>query len=488
MHAAAHGLIWLACGLAERGPALLVVDDVHWADAPSLRWLVQLARQLADLRARHPVRGPLRRAARRRRTCSPSCSRPRRSRRCGRAPLGPAAAESLVRERLPGADPAFAHSCHAATAGNPFLLGALLAHLVAERVEPTGDVAARLSSFGPEQVARSVERQLSRLPDRRRARSPARSPCSAAARRCGTPPDSPASTRRPPRGWPTGCAPPGCSTATATGRARAPAGRRRALREPAARRALALARRRGAAARRERADPEAVALHLLHTEPAPTPATVAALRAAADRAERARRAGERGRVPAPGARRAAARPRRAEADVRAELGLALAAQVSPTRPRCSPRPSSWPRPPASARGSRLRGARALGLAGHFDDAVDLAGAASTEPAGTPPEVARPAGGRAGRQRWLPAPARSPRPASACAGRPGRRRCGSGALNAALQAMCDGSPPADVRARSVPAFDDGAPDAEPDSMLRHLAKFSLIAYDELGRAPREPATR
>ena len=30
MHAAAHGLTWLASNLAERTPALLVIDDVHW--------------------------------------------------------------------------------------------------------------------------------------------------------------------------------------------------------------------------------------------------------------------------------------------------------------------------------------------------------------------------------------------------------------------------------------------------------------------------
>jgi len=37
MYAAARGLVWLAVNLAARGPALLVVDDVHWADAQSLR-------------------------------------------------------------------------------------------------------------------------------------------------------------------------------------------------------------------------------------------------------------------------------------------------------------------------------------------------------------------------------------------------------------------------------------------------------------------
>jgi AAA ATPase-like protein len=47
MHAAVRGLVWLASNLAERDPAVLVVDDVHWADAPSLRWL---ARSLGELR------------------------------------------------------------------------------------------------------------------------------------------------------------------------------------------------------------------------------------------------------------------------------------------------------------------------------------------------------------------------------------------------------------------------------------------------------
>ena len=50
VHAASYGLSWLAYGLAEDAPTLLVVDDVHWTDAPSLRWLAQLSGHLADLR------------------------------------------------------------------------------------------------------------------------------------------------------------------------------------------------------------------------------------------------------------------------------------------------------------------------------------------------------------------------------------------------------------------------------------------------------
>ena len=62
MHAAARGLVWLVCNLGERGPAVLVVDDVHWADAPSLRWLALLAGSLEELPNRGAVRGPGRRA------------------------------------------------------------------------------------------------------------------------------------------------------------------------------------------------------------------------------------------------------------------------------------------------------------------------------------------------------------------------------------------------------------------------------------------
>jgi predicted ATPase len=34
-----HGLYWLTANLAARRPLLLAVDDLHWCDLPSLRWL-----------------------------------------------------------------------------------------------------------------------------------------------------------------------------------------------------------------------------------------------------------------------------------------------------------------------------------------------------------------------------------------------------------------------------------------------------------------
>ena len=44
-----HGLFWLAGNLATRQPLLLAVDDLHWGDAASLRWLSYTARRLEGM-------------------------------------------------------------------------------------------------------------------------------------------------------------------------------------------------------------------------------------------------------------------------------------------------------------------------------------------------------------------------------------------------------------------------------------------------------
>lgn len=45
-----HGLFWLTANLAERRPLALIVDDLHWADVASLRFLAYLLPRLDDLR------------------------------------------------------------------------------------------------------------------------------------------------------------------------------------------------------------------------------------------------------------------------------------------------------------------------------------------------------------------------------------------------------------------------------------------------------
>jgi predicted ATPase len=37
---ALHGLYWLTVNLADAQPLLVAVDDAHWADVASLRWLI----------------------------------------------------------------------------------------------------------------------------------------------------------------------------------------------------------------------------------------------------------------------------------------------------------------------------------------------------------------------------------------------------------------------------------------------------------------
>src|SRR4051812_28252582 len=44
--AALHGLFWVALNLAADGPLFLAIDDLHWCDRPSLRFVAYLARRL----------------------------------------------------------------------------------------------------------------------------------------------------------------------------------------------------------------------------------------------------------------------------------------------------------------------------------------------------------------------------------------------------------------------------------------------------------
>jgi hypothetical protein len=44
-----HGLFWLTVNLCSERALLLVVDDLHWCDSASLRFLAYLARRLEDL-------------------------------------------------------------------------------------------------------------------------------------------------------------------------------------------------------------------------------------------------------------------------------------------------------------------------------------------------------------------------------------------------------------------------------------------------------
>ncbi|HEY7077198.1 MAG TPA: AAA family ATPase [Solirubrobacteraceae bacterium] len=147
-----HGLYWVAVNLAADGPLLLAVDDVHWADAASQRWLAYLAARVEGLslalvvalRLGEAAPAPAPVAALR--EAAAVTVRLRR--------LSAAAVEEIVRASWPDAGDAVCAAAHAATGGNPFYLHELLTAAAAEpdaRLDP-----ARLLSGDHAEVARRI--------------------------------------------------------------------------------------------------------------------------------------------------------------------------------------------------------------------------------------------------------------------------------------------------------------------------------------------
>ena len=163
-HAAFHGLYWLAANLAAENPVLAAVDDLQWVDLVCLLWMAYLARRLegmpllmvAAVRSGEPPADPLVLGEIEESAAWPPL-RP--------APLSNRATAVLVRQRLgASATHRFCRGCHDATGGNPFLLRALLETLAAAACPPTDATAQRLDEFGPDAVARQIDRRLARLP------------------------------------------------------------------------------------------------------------------------------------------------------------------------------------------------------------------------------------------------------------------------------------------------------------------------------------
>ncbi len=161
-----HGLYWLTADIAQQAPLLLAVDDLHWADQPSRRFVAHLAHRLEGLAVllvltvREPRSGTAQQksliaglAA----EASVITLRP--------AALSAAACAELVRGAL-GADPspAFQDACRELTGGNPLLLRGLLASLTVEGVKGTDAEVPHLRRLTPGSVSRSVLLQLGRMP------------------------------------------------------------------------------------------------------------------------------------------------------------------------------------------------------------------------------------------------------------------------------------------------------------------------------------
>ena len=158
-----HALYTLTVALASGSPLVIAVDDLHWCDEPSLRFLNYLVRRLEGLavtllctvrprerRARSPlvtelVGDPLARLVR-------------------PGPLSSEGTSRLVADGLgEGVDQTFSTACHTATGGNPLLLRELISTLQIEGVTPDAGHVWAVSNLGAQAVSRAVLVRLGRL-------------------------------------------------------------------------------------------------------------------------------------------------------------------------------------------------------------------------------------------------------------------------------------------------------------------------------------
>lgn len=148
-----HGLYWLCANLATAAPICLVVDDLHWADAASLRYLAFLVTRLEELDvalviATRPVEAGTDAQLLTMITSDSSAEAVRL------APLTRAAVADLLEAKLGRPpDPTLVDNCLRLTRGTPFLI-----HELVTAVSDEGMAGAAGT------VGRSIRQRLQKLP------------------------------------------------------------------------------------------------------------------------------------------------------------------------------------------------------------------------------------------------------------------------------------------------------------------------------------
>ena len=159
-----HGLYWLTANLSERAPLLLAVDDAHWADEASLRFLVYVLRRIEELPILLVVAARPAEPGAEEALLEPLRHDPL-TRLLHPAPLSETAASLIVRAAFsPRADAELCRACRDATGGNPLLLRMLSHALRAEGADPTTRGEGRVTGLAPQVMAESVLPRLRRLP------------------------------------------------------------------------------------------------------------------------------------------------------------------------------------------------------------------------------------------------------------------------------------------------------------------------------------
>ena len=156
-----YGLYWLTAEITEDTPAMLVVDDAHWADDASLDYLAFLLPRLEELRVlvlvayRTPedAGGPLATIG-----GDPTVERLRPA-----ALSEQAVGEILSAQLASPPDPGFVSACREVSGGNPFLLGELVRTVVDEGLSGGARDAEIVRDLVPEGIARSILLRVARL-------------------------------------------------------------------------------------------------------------------------------------------------------------------------------------------------------------------------------------------------------------------------------------------------------------------------------------
>jgi DNA-binding CsgD family transcriptional regulator len=158
-----HALYWLVANLAERTPVMVAVDDAHWADEASLRFLLYLARRIDEL----PVALVLTVRP------DPSISQPELIARIAAEssaavvslhPLSATAANELIRSVVGSdADDRLCEACYRSTGGNPLLLRELANALAETGSSSSQHDVSGIARLVPRAVARHVLIRLARL-------------------------------------------------------------------------------------------------------------------------------------------------------------------------------------------------------------------------------------------------------------------------------------------------------------------------------------
>jgi DNA-binding CsgD family transcriptional regulator/tetratricopeptide (TPR) repeat protein len=161
-YATMHGLFWMVAGIAQSRPVLVIVDDAHWCDAPSGRFLAFLSRRLEGLAVALLLAERSGEAATH--GWLAELGGDPHTRVITPQPLSPQAITAIAADRIDGAvDDTLGQACWEATGGNPFFVTAALDEIA--RDPELGDTRlSRLRELGPETVLRSVLIRLARLP------------------------------------------------------------------------------------------------------------------------------------------------------------------------------------------------------------------------------------------------------------------------------------------------------------------------------------